>query len=68
MKDVTGDLFEDQGKTTQDANSIAPPRDIIEIAFNRNATKRSHDSIVHNGPRVHSSKVQRMMSSPDDIN
>ncbi len=62
-----------QGKITQDANSIAPPRatkarDIIEISFNRNATKHSHDSIVHHGARVHSSKVQRMMSSPDDMN
>jgi hypothetical protein len=73
MKGVTDDLFEDQGKTTQDANNIAPPRatkarDITEISFNRNATKRSHDCIVHNGPRVHSSKVQRMMNSHDEIN
>jgi hypothetical protein len=73
MKDVTDILFEDQGKTTQDANSIAPPRatkarDITEISFNRNATKRSHDSIMHNGPRVHSSKVQRTINSLDEIN
>ena len=73
MKDVTDDLFEDQGNTTQDAKGITPPRatnarDITEISFNRNAIKRSHDSIVHNGPRVHSSKVQRMMNSHDEIN
>ena len=73
MKYVTDDLFEDQGKTTQDAKGITPPRaikarDITEISFNRNATKRAHDSIVHNGPRVHSSKVQRMMNPPDEIN
>jgi hypothetical protein len=73
MKDVTDDLFEDQGNTTQDAKSITPPRatnarDITEISFNRNAIKRSHDSIVHNGPRVPSSKVQRMMNSHDEIN
>ena len=73
MKDVTDDLFEDQGKTTQDAKGITPhrainARDITEISFNRNAIKRSHDSIVHNGPRVQSSKVQRMMNSQDEIN
>ena len=73
MKDVTDDLFEDQGKTTQDAKGITPPRatnarDITEISFNRNAIKRSHGSIVHNGTRVQSSKVQRMMNSHDEIN
>ena len=73
MKDVTDDRFEDQGKTTQDAKGITPhrainARDITEISFNRNAIKRSHDSIVHNGPRVQSSKVQRMMNSHDEIN
>ena len=26
MKDVTDNLFEDQGKTTQDAKGITPPR------------------------------------------
>jgi hypothetical protein len=72
MKDVTDDLFEDQGKTTQDANNIAPPRatkarDITEISFNRNATKRSHDRL-HNELRVQSFKVQRMMNSHDEIN
>ena len=73
MKDVTDDRFEDQGKTTQDAKGITPPRatnarDITEISFNRNAIKRSHGSIVHNGTRVQSSKVQRMMNSHDEIN
>jgi hypothetical protein len=73
MKDVTDDLFEDQGNTTQDAKSITPPRatnarDITEISFNQNATKRSHDSIAYNGPRVRSSKIQRMSPSEDDIN
>ena len=71
MKDVTDDLFEDQGKTTQDAKGITPPRatkarDITEISFNRNAIKRSHDSIVHNGPRVHPSRSH--MITTEDLN
>ena len=73
MKDVTDDLFEDQGNTTQDANSIAPlrvtkARELISMATDQNATKRSHDSIAYNGPRVRSSKIQRMSPSEDDIN
>jgi len=64
---------EDQGEATQDANSIAPlrvtkAREVISMATDQNATKRSHDSIVHNGPRVRSSKIQRMTPSEDDIN
>ncbi len=64
---------EDRGETTQDANSIASPRatkarEVISMATDQNATKRSHDSIVYNGPRVRSSKIQRMSPSEDDIN
>ena len=65
---------EDQGEATQDANSIAPlrvtkAREVISMATDQNATKRSHDSIiVHNGPRVRSSKIQRMSPSEDGIN
>jgi hypothetical protein len=64
---------EDQGEATQDANSIAPlrvtkAREVISMATDQNATKRSHDSIAYNGPRVRSSKIQRMNPSEDDIN
>ncbi len=65
---------EDRSETTQDANSIASPRratkarEVISMATDQNATKRSHDGIVHNGPRVRSSKIQRMSPSQDDIN
>ena len=64
---------EDQGEATQDANSIAPlrvtkAREVISMATDQNATKRSHDSIAYNGPRVRLSKIQRMSPSEDDIN
>jgi hypothetical protein len=57
MKDVTEDLFEDQGKTTQDAKGITPhrainARDITEISFN--------------GPRVHPSRSH--MITTEDLN
>ena len=42
------------------AQSAPEPRNVQQSSSGEDATKRSHDSIVHAGHRVHPSKVQRM--------
>ncbi len=43
--------------------SAPAPRNVQESSSGEDATKRSHDSIVHTGHRVHPPKVQKMNST-----
>jgi hypothetical protein len=41
-------------------NSAPEPRKVQDISPGDDATKRSHDSIMHSGHKVHPSKLQKM--------
>jgi hypothetical protein len=53
-----GNIAEDSGY--HPAQSAPEPRKGQQSSSGEDATKRSHDSIVHTGHKVHPSKVQRM--------
>jgi hypothetical protein len=46
-------------------NSSPETRQIQEFSIGDDASKRTHDRIVHEGHKVHPSKVQRMNSTPN---
>jgi hypothetical protein len=63
MKDVTDDLFEDQGKTTQDANSIAPTRDTKASEQKRVISPRY--LLIETQPSVHT--IASCIMDPESI-